>query len=282
MLSFSFWTVFSSVASMLLTQGLSIMYNIFYGVVVSAAIGIGNQVLMSVRRFTGNLAISFAPQIVKRYSSGEYDKVALIWSIGSKCTVWLFALFTFPIILNTDLILCLWLKCVPEHTAVFVSLFLIENLIRCFTGNTTAIVRATGRIRNFELVTNAIRLFFFILVALSFLLTRSITFPLSLYILNTVVQVFYNVYIGCSCIGYSIKQYLLNNCLLLFVILVIAYYILKFLISPASSFGSLLFNSFLDVSLLSILFYLVAFQPKERFFLIQVVKGLISNKTNKS
>ena len=77
-------------------------------------------------------------------------------------------------------------------------------------------------------------------------------------------------------------QYLLNNCLLLFVILVIAYYILKFLISPASSFGSLLFNSFLDVSLLSILFYLVAFQPKERFFLIQVVKGLISNKTNKS
>ena len=274
MLSFSFWTVFSSVASMLLTQGLNILYNIFYGVVANAAMGIGNQVLMAVRRLTGNMTMSFAPQIVKRYSSGEYDKVALIWSIGSKCTVWLFALFTFPIVLNVDTILELWLKNIPANTSLFVALFLVENLIRCFTGNTTAIVRATGRIRNYELITNGIRVSFFGLVVLVFFFTKDMALPLFIYITNTVVQLFYNVYIGCRCIGYSIRKYLLNNGLLLLIILIASFVMSRLLIPGSTTFGTLIINALFDVLILSVMFFVLGFLPKERAYLKQVLVGL--------
>ena len=278
MLGFSFWTVFSSVASMLLTQGMSILYNIYYGVIANAAIGIGNQVMMAVRKLTGNLAISFAPQIVKRYSSGEYDKVAMIWSIGTKCTILLFAVFSFPIIFNVDYILNLWLNNVPPNASIFVILFLIENLIRCFTGNCSAIVRATGKIKEYELVTNTIKFFSFGLVCIGFVLFDNISIPLYIYIFNTIIQLFYNVHVGCKCIKYSVMQYYWGNVVLMILSLGVAVSISYWLLPEQMTIISFIIHIISTICILVFSFVVIGLQVEERRYLLKNIQVIITQK----
>ncbi len=53
MLSFSSWTSLSGITSLLNNYGIGILYNMFYGVAVNAAIGISNQIHAAVWTLLG-------------------------------------------------------------------------------------------------------------------------------------------------------------------------------------------------------------------------------------
>lgn len=278
MLGFSFWTVFSSIATMLMTEGLTILYNRYYGVVANAAIGIATQVMMAVRRLAGNMAVSFAPQIVKRYTEGDYERVSLIWAIGTKCTFFLFALFSLPIILNADYILKIWLVNVPPFTTEFMCLLLLENLIRCFTGNAVTIVRATGNVKSYELLTNAIRLLFFVIVVLSFIFSSNMFLPYYIFILNTIFQIIYNVYIGCKYIDYSQRKYYLSNIMLTSLSILIVVLLCHLFVPNSTSVWGLTKNVLAAVLLLFPSFWFVGLLPSERLYLKATVTEIVKSK----
>jgi O-antigen/teichoic acid export membrane protein len=276
MLSFSLWTAISSIAYMIMMQGLAMLYNIYYGIVASAAIGIGNQVMLSVRKLAGNLAISFAPQIVKRYSIGDYENVSLIWDIGSKATVFLFAVFAVPLILNIDYILGLWLTTVPQYAAGFSCILLLENLVRCLAGNASTIVRATGNIVKYELIINCIRIVTFAFIFISFVFICNIYAPYIVYFLHTIIEVVYSAYVGCECIYYSRTKYYLNNCLLILVTLAICFLIPMYLCHEATSPLTLIFNVLVTIIVISIVFLFVGFLPGERKVICKKMSNLKS------
>ena len=278
MLGFSFWTVFSSSASMLMTQGMSILFNIYYGVVANAAMGIGNQVMMAVRKLTGNLAVSFAPQIVKRYASGEYEKVALIWVIGTKCSVWLYAFFSVPLILNADYVLKLWLVNVPEYASGFMRLLLLENLLRCFTGNASTIVRATGKIKAYELAMNCIRVCSFGALVICFITSNNIYFPLCAYLVNTLIQVVYNAYIASKKIQYDVVKYYLNNIFLVLFALTSGILLSKWLSFSCETLIDLIVNFTVAITIVSSSFFVIGFLPSERKYLFGVIRNVLKNK----
>ena len=280
MLGFSFWTVFSSVATMLMTNGMSILYNKFYGVIANAAIGIGNQVMMAVRKLTGNMSISFAPQIVKRYSEGDFTKVSIVWTIGSKCTFFLFSLFTIPIVMNASYILDLWLDKVPLYAPEFMTLLLIENLTRCFSSNASTIVRATGKIRNYELISNGVRLVFFTLVVIGFFVSDNIFMGFYIYIGNTVFQMIYNVYIGCKSINYCIRKYYLNNIALMALSTGITAVISYLLLPEIMNILSFILHVISTMCILIVTFCLISLLPDERKYLFKTLQGVLVKKYN--
>lgn len=281
MLGFSFWTVFGSVATMLMTNGMSILYNRFYGVIANAAIGIGNQVMMAVRKLTGNMSISFAPQIVKRYSEGDFSRVSIVWTIGSKCTFFLFSLFTIPIAMNAHYILELWLAEVPKYAPEFMTLLLIENLIRCFSSNASAIVRATGRIRNYELISNGVRVFFFTLVVIGFFLSDNIFLGYYIYIANTLFQMTYNVYIGCKSINYSIRKYYLNNIVLMALSLGVAAGASYLLIPEENNMMAFVIHVISTIGIIIVSFSVIGLLPDERKYLFKNIQMIVSKKYSK-
>lgn len=152
LISFSGWSLFGGVANMSASQGINMILNIFCGVAVNAAMGIANQVNAAVYQFVSNFQTAFQPQIVKRYSSGEYDSLIPLIFRASKFSYFMMLFVAFPIILNTDFILEVWLGRAPEYAADFTKWTLVAAMFESLVGPLWMSVQATGKIRNYQLI----------------------------------------------------------------------------------------------------------------------------------
>lgn len=152
MFSFSGWSLFGSLANLAAQQGLNILINIFYGVTVNAAAGIANQVSTNVYGFISNFQTAFQPQIVKTYAAKEVERFYKLIFQTSKFSYFMVLVLVLPILFTIDGILDVWLKKVPEYTAIFCRLILIFLSIEAITAPLWMSVQATGRIRNYQIL----------------------------------------------------------------------------------------------------------------------------------
>ena len=127
-LYFSGWNLFGSIASMSVTQVRSVLLNMFFGVTINAADGISKTASGQVNLVSTSLTSAINPQLVKSEGSGDRQKMLHITNISTKFSVFLFALFAIPVILETPYLLNLWLKNVPDYAVIFVRLTLIGLL----------------------------------------------------------------------------------------------------------------------------------------------------------
>jgi hypothetical protein len=75
--------------------------------------GIANQVNNAVNGFVQNFQTAFKPQIVKSYAANETDYLIRLIFQTSKFSFFLLYCIALPILLNTEIVLQLWLKRVP-------------------------------------------------------------------------------------------------------------------------------------------------------------------------
>lgn len=152
MFSFSGWSLFGSLANLSAQQGLNILINIFYGVTVNAAAGIANQVSHNVYGFISNFQTAFQPQIVKTYAAQDVERFHKLIFQTSKFSYFMVIILVLPILFTLDGILEIWLKQVPEYTAIFCRLILIFLSIETITAPLWMSVQATGKIRNYQIL----------------------------------------------------------------------------------------------------------------------------------
>lgn len=159
LMSFSGWNLFGAVAAASSTQGINILLNLFFGVVVNAAYGIASQVGAGVKSFISNFQKAVNPQIVKSYASLEIEYMhSLLCATGKYSFFLLFAL-VFPLILNMDWVLQVWLGgTVPVNTALFCKLVLVQMLIVCIGDTMDTAIFATGKIKYYQITLSCILL----------------------------------------------------------------------------------------------------------------------------
>jgi hypothetical protein len=63
-----------------------------------------------------------------------------------------------PVLFNTETVMSLWLKEVPEHSVLFVQLFLVFTLSECISQPLITAMFATGNIRNYQIVVGGLQL----------------------------------------------------------------------------------------------------------------------------
>ena len=151
--SFSVWNLFGGLADIGYKQGTNIILNLFWGVSINAVLGITNQIRNALVPFIGNLQLTVNPQMVKSYALGDYEYFKILVYRISKYSYFLMLIIVFPIIFNIDLILELWLKNPPEHTAIFAILTSVYCLVDSLTGPLWAAMQAGGKIKRFQIVT---------------------------------------------------------------------------------------------------------------------------------
>lgn len=157
LLSFSGWTVFGQLAGMASIQGLSMILNIFNGVVVNAAIGVANQVNNAVFGFISNFQVAFQPQIVQSYANDELNRTRDLTLNTSRYSFYLMGLLSMPILFFGDNILQLWLgSTVPEHAVQFVKIILICSLIESIGGPFWMAVVAIGNIKKYSVISTIV------------------------------------------------------------------------------------------------------------------------------
>ncbi|MDG5815548.1 hypothetical protein QA601_10685 [Chitinispirillales bacterium ANBcel5] len=157
-ISYTAWSFIGSSASILKTQGVNILLNIFFGPSVNAARGIAYQVGAMLNNFTQKFTVAMNPQIVKKYAVGDIIGMNSIVGRGAKFSFFLVLLMSLPLLFHTELLLNLWLVEVPRYTVIFTKLLIINSLIDSFAYVMTASVQATGDVRKYQLVVGGMQL----------------------------------------------------------------------------------------------------------------------------
>ena len=150
--SFSGWHFLGTISNIVRGQCINILLNVFFNPTINAARAIAYQINGVVTQFTENFSIAVKPQLYKAYSAGEFESLYKLINQATILSVFLSAIFSIPLMVNSQFILSLWLKEVPEFTIQFTTIVLITGLIE--STNTAAIVPAlaTGNIKKFEIV----------------------------------------------------------------------------------------------------------------------------------
>lgn len=93
MFSFAGWQFFGTGSYMLMTQGVNILLNFFFGPVVNAARGIAVQVDGIIQQFVNNFTTAINPQITKSYAGDNKAYMFLLIYTGAKYSYFLVLFF---------------------------------------------------------------------------------------------------------------------------------------------------------------------------------------------
>lgn len=150
---FAGWTTYGTASLAARNQGVSVIFNHFLGTTINAAYGIAIQVGNSIFFVSSSIVNAMNPQIMKAEGSGDREKMLMLAGQESKYSTILLAIVSIPLIAELPQLLSLWLKDVPEGTAMFCSFILASCLVDQFTVGLHAANQATGVIRTYSIMT---------------------------------------------------------------------------------------------------------------------------------
>ena len=150
-LGFSVWTIVGNGASICRDQGISIIFNIFGGVILNAAMGVVNQISNIYSTLFANIQTAFAPQIIQNNNVDD-NRFRLLVQYCCLASFILMSFVCLPLIASSDFVLHLWLgDNVPKYAAVFTQLFMIKILIVSASQSIYQTLVAAGKIKEIQL-----------------------------------------------------------------------------------------------------------------------------------
>lgn len=155
---FAGWSFLGNFASILYTEGLNIMLNIFFGPIVNAARGIAVQVQTAVQQFVSGFQTALNPQITKNFAIGNMEQMHSLMFRSARFSFLLLFFVSLPVLLETDYLLTLWLKVVPENTVVFTRIMICISLIYTTANPCVVANQATGKVKVYQMVVGGILL----------------------------------------------------------------------------------------------------------------------------
>lgn len=158
MAGFAGWSFWGNLAGILYTQGLNMMLNIFFGPVVNAARAIAVQVQAAVQQFVGNFQMALNPQITKNYAYGNLEQMHSLMFRSARFSFLLLFFISLPVILETEFILSVWLKTVPDDAVIFTKIMICISLIYTTANPCVIANQATGKIKVYQMVVGGILL----------------------------------------------------------------------------------------------------------------------------
>lgn len=128
-------------------QGNNILLNLFFGPAVNAARAVAMQVSAAVIRFSGSFITAVKPQIIKSYVVGDVEYMQNLIRKTTLYSFLLISLIALPILFNTEFILNLWLKEVPDYAPLFTQLVVVDAMIGVLADPLWLAANATGQLK---------------------------------------------------------------------------------------------------------------------------------------
>ena len=197
--SYSFWVTIGASSSILKDQGVNMLINRFCGVLMNAARGLSMQVFTAVTRFSSSLGSAIIPQITKSYSAGNVQRSIHLTFLLAKAQGLMLLILSLPILLETDYILALWLKNVPDYAVQFTRASVVMCIARAFNASLDPLVLATGRVKWVQLYGGGLLL---MNLPLSFLLLKLGGDPVHTMTIATVIEL-----VGMILVAFILKGY---------------------------------------------------------------------------
>lgn len=192
---FAGWVAFGAFATIGKNQGAALLINSFFNTIMNTALGLANTVSMLINQASSAIAQPIAPQITKSYASGDFNRCneLLIWS--TKFTFFVTLIITLPFFTNADWIFTIWLGQVPPYLRQFTTLIIIDTLVLSLNSGISNIIFASGNIKNYQVITNVIRISSILAAFLVLKMGAPAFSLLYVYIIFSIVIVFSNQWI---------------------------------------------------------------------------------------
>ena len=265
MLSFISLLLITVLCSLAKTQGLIILINIFFGLVINAAYAVAVQVSNMVNNFSQSFKQSMVPQMMAAYGAKDYKAMHNIINMGTKITFLLLMMLTVPIIFESNFFLTLWLKNPPEYSSELVSLVLIYVNIASFTYFQYQGVHATGCIKAQQIWMCLLYTINVLLIYIVFKLGANFQTALYINMIISLIQCVVNLIYSKLQYSYSLRFFglrILLPCLLLTIVVgLINYFIVNIIEASILRFVVVLFVS--EISLMCLGYYLLLDQKEK-------------------
>ncbi len=281
MLGYTAWILLGTTATLGKTHCSALIINSFFNLIVNAAFGIATQVNTITMMFAKSLGQAAIPQITKSYGGGNFDRTMELSRYVSKYSFFLILLPALPILLETNFILKLWLGEVPEYTALFCQLMIINATIDSTNTGISATVLATGKVNNFIIITSIISLLSLPLSFLLFNLGYPAYFILIIYIASSIVMIIAQLFILKRLLNFNVTLFVKSSYLrIMYVIICLSP---VFFLKNNFHYGATRFITISVVSLIwsFVVIFLVGLEKEERMYLVSIFSKLF-NKIIKS
>ena len=173
-------------------QGTNVLLNLFGGAVLNAATGVARQVNVAVLRMIECINTPIKPQIVKSYAAGDQKQMILLFEKNTKYSIMLMAVLLFPLVLEAEFILGVWLKDVPAHAVLFTQIVLVESFFAVFSYSMATIISATGKLKHMEVYGRMITL---AVLPVAYVLLKLGAAPVWALIVSLLAQLLYVLYL---------------------------------------------------------------------------------------
>lgn len=169
LLSFSGWNLLSTVSFMARSTGSDLLLNSFFGTAVNGAYAISRSVNNYVSTFAANFDVASGPQIIQSYSSGNTERCNYLVNKLGRFSLLLFEVIFFPLYIELDFILHLWLGNVPDGVLTFCQINLILCGISLSCGGFSQLISASGKIKWFKIEISS---FFLVCIPIGYVLFK--------------------------------------------------------------------------------------------------------------
>ena len=159
MLSFSGWNLLDKIARVGKDQGVNLILNFYFGPIVNAARGIVNQVSYAFTGLIDSAITASRPQAIQSYAAGNAQRTIKMMISLSKFTVLFLYLLVYPIYLESDYILHIWLgNNIPNYTIPFLNITLLIIVADKLSTSSNLVVHASGKMKKYNIVSGVIHI----------------------------------------------------------------------------------------------------------------------------
>lgn len=283
MTGFAGWNFLGNGAYMLNTQGVNILMNLYFGVAVNAARGIATQVDAALKQFVNNFTTAVNPQITKSYAQGDLDYMHKLVCRNAKFSAFLMMFFAVPIILETNTILTIWLKTVPDYAVIFLQWIIISSFMDTVLANSLVTsMFATGKIKRYQIIVTTVGCLVFPLSWIAFKLGFEPQVGYILYFIIYTILLFVRLYLLKDMVKLPVMMYIREVLYKLAPIIVVGFAIPGILIlTMDAGWLRLILVCLLSVLVTAASEYFIGLSNKEKNFVAEKIKLVIGKIKSK-
>jgi O-antigen/teichoic acid export membrane protein len=169
MLSFISWSILGAIAVMSRNQGVTVLLNVFFGVIANAAYGISQQINNALNILAQGVTASMSPVLMKAAGEQNYEKMFYMMRTMAKLSFFSISIFSIPAFFQMDYLLELWLKVVPEGSAMYGRLIIILVLVVLLSSGMQNVFVAIGKVKTYNIY---VSLFLILNLPISYILFK--------------------------------------------------------------------------------------------------------------
>ena len=277
MSKFTGWNLVNDISTITYTQGINILLNTFFTPTINAARGIAIQLQNAVYNFCNNFQTAINPQITKTYATNDISTMHNLIYASSKYSFFLLLIVLSPLLFDTNYILQIWLKNVPDYTVSFVRIILCITVIDCISNPLLTSAKATGNIKKLQCISGTI---YFSILPISYICLSLGLPPQSVFVTHFSIAIIIwiiRLVLIKRMINLSFKRYISDVILRILPIIIISsilsYFIYKYM--PHSNIFYLFFDYGMYLIILLSFIFLIGLNNHEKIF---IKKAIISSQ----